>query len=555
MGQPVARDLRLRLRRRLGGELLFLLPALAFGVLFALLPAVALFARSWSDVGGLPGWEAILRDPLNRLALQNSFGQGALSAALAVGLGYPVGLFVGRYRWPGRSALRSVLLVPFLLPSLVVVLGVLDLFGPAGLLSGPVPALASFGRGIPGIVAANLVFNVPIVVLFTAAGCDAAAPELEEAVRTLGGNPRRAYRDAWGPSTWVGAAAGGLLTFLFSALSFAPPLLLCGTRCYTVEARVYSLDSILLAPDAAGLLALTAVLVFLVPTALYLLLLGRLRAQPGRARRTLPRVPWRSPVAVALAAVTAAVVVAEGAVLAAVLYRTVVPSDGAAAGTAWSSLFSGTTAQRLGISVPGAILNTLAFAVAASAITVLLGIAAGHAVARRPGRARLVGLALFVPLLVSPVVLAIAVATFWRPILGGVSTTWVLVIASQTVLAIPFAIQSIEIPLASLGRGPAEAARALGASPWVAFLDADLPRVRQGLATAGLFAFALGLGEFTATNFLVTGAGGFTTLPVALYTLQSARLGAAADAAAGLLLLLSLAVFLVLSLGGRRVEL
>jgi thiamine transport system permease protein len=530
-------------------------PVVAFVALFALVPAVLLFARSLDGVGGWAGVRSVVFDPLNVRSVDNSLVQGGLSAGLAVAFGYPAGLFVGRYSWRGRSVVRSLLLVPFLLPTLVVVLGVRDLFGTGGLVSTVLPAAGWFGSGIPAIVGANLLFNVPVVVLFTATGCEAASPALEEAVATLGGSPARAFRDAWGPSTWVGAAVGGLLTFLFSALSFAPPLLLCGPRCYTVEARIYSLATILLSPGPAGVLALEMVGLFLIPTAVYLVLLGRLRAQPGRRAPPARPVPWRSPVGVGLAATAGSVLVAEAALLGAVLYRSVRPVGGGSAGAAWSALFAPTTASRLGVGIPQAVGNTLLFALLASAITVLLGLVSGYAVARRPARTRFVGLVLFVPLLVSPVVLAFALTDLWRPLLGGASTVWFLVVTSQAVLALPFALQSIEIPLAGLDRSSSEAARSLGARGWVAYLDADLPRVRSGLATAGLFAFAFGLGEFTATNFLVSGAAGFTTLPVAVYGLESARQYAAADAGAGLLLLLSVAVFLALSLGGRRVEL
>ena len=130
---------------------------------------------------------------------------------------------------------------------------------------------------------------------------------------------------------------------------------------------------------------------------------------------------------------------------------------------------------------------------------------------------------------------------------------WVLVIVSQAILALPLALQSLGLPLAALTREERDAARALGATPWGAFVDADLPRVRSGIVTAALFAFALGLGEFTATYFLVTPT--FTTLPVALYNLADTRAFGVADAAAGLLLLLSLAVFVAITFGGRRVEL
>ncbi|HXQ48884.1 MAG TPA: ABC transporter permease subunit [Thermoplasmata archaeon] len=538
--------------RRSLGELAMLAPIAAFVALFALLPVGLLFANSLSTIGGLGGVGNLLALPLNQRSLTNSFIQGGLSAALAVAFGYPAGVFLGRYGWPGREAVRSLLLVPFLLPSLIVVLGVEDLFGAGGVLSAPFPWLTFFGHGIPAIVAANLIFNVPLVVLLTASGCETASPELEETVVTLGGSPARAYWDAWGPSTWIGAAAGGLLTFLFSALSFAPPLLLCGERCYTVEARIWSLDQILLAPSAAGALALVMVVLFLAPTIGYLYLVRRLSTPGGRRARRARPLTW-SGTAVGLASETAGVLLAVSALLGAVLYRTLSPFGGGGPGSAWSALFGSATAQRLGIGIPAATANTLLFAVAAAGITVVLAVPAAFAVLRRPGRGSGLGLLLFVPLLLSPVVLALSLATFWRPLLGGEGSVWALVIVSQTVLALPFALQSLGIPLAGLSPAGREAAETLGAGRFSAFLDADLPRVRDGFLTASLFAFALGLGEFTATYFLVTPR--FTTLPVALYGLVGTRQLPVADAAAGLLLLLSLVVFLALSLGGRRVEL
>ena len=526
--------------------------AVAFVVLVGLLPVAVLFGSSLASGGGWGGLVVALRSPLNSQSVVNSLVQGGLSAAFAVVIGYPVGIFFGRYQWPGRAALRSFLLVPFLLPSLVVVFGVRDLFGPSGLVSSAIPALSFFGGGVPGIVAANLVFNVPIVILFTATGTESASRDLEETVATLGGSPWRAYRDAWGPPTWVGAGVGGLLTFLFSALSFAPPLILCGSRCYTVEARVWQLDQLLTDPTTAGLLALATVLIFLVPTVLYLVLLARLRAVPGRRAHVL-RLSAGRPLGLALAGVTVLVLLAEFGILAAVLYRTVLPVGSAGPGAAWSQLFSTDTTQKLGISAFGMIGNTLLFATGATVLALLLGILLAYAVAGRPRRASSLGLLLFLPLLISPVVLAFSLATVWRPLLGGAPNVWILVILSQAILALPFALQSIEIPLAGLSRSGREAAQTLGASPWSAFLDADLPRIRQGLATAGLFAFALGLGEFTATNFLVSSK--YFTLPVALGDLALAHSFAVGDAAVGLLLLLSLAVFAALLLGGRRVEL
>ncbi len=530
-----------------------IVPIVGYVLLFALIPVVLLFAQGLL-LGGWAGWiSALTASPLNQQAFENSLEQGGLSAVLAVGIGYPAGVFLGRYAWPGRSAVRTFLLVPFLLPSIVVVLGMLDLFGPSGTLSGAVPALGVLGHGIPAIIAANLLFNVPIVILFTALGCESAPADLEETAVTLGAGPGRTYRDVWGPPSWLGAAAGGFLTFLFSAVAFATPLVLCGARCYTVEARIWYLDQYGFDPTGASLLALALFLFLVIPTVAYLALLHRLRSRSSSARGRRSRtVPVRSPVAYALAAETLALLGAIVVFLAAVLYRSLTPAAGGAFGSPWSALFGPTATQLLGIPMLQVVGNTLFFAAVAATIVLLLGIVAGYVLGARPRLSTGLSLYLFLPLLISPVLLAFSLAQFWRPVLGGESTVWILIIVSQSILALPFALQSLQIPLAGLSPSARDSARVLGAPSWIAYLDTDLPRVRRGLLTAGLFAFALGLGEFTATYFLVT--PNFTTLSVAVYDLQNLRQFPLAEATAGLLLVVSLAVFAAVHYGGRHAE-
>jgi len=533
--------------RRPSSELVLLAAVVAVVGAFALVPAGELFARSLGPSGGLPALANAVTEPASQRTFSNSLVQGGLSAVLAVAVGYPAGVFVGRYRWFGRETVRAALLLPFLLPSLVMVLGVLDLFGGSGVVGGPVPAVRWFAAGIPGIVAVNLFYNVPIVVVLTATGCEASSSSLEETVASLGGSPARAYLEAWARPSWVGAACGGLLTFVFSALSFAPPILLCGSRCDTVEVRVYELAEVFGAPSSAGVLAFLLVVLFLAPALAYVLLRRRLRPARGWTARARPP-PWGAPGTWALGATFAAVVGAELALVLAVVVRSVVPAGGGPLGQGWRLLGSATTAAHLGISVEGAVGNTLFFAALAAGVGIVLATASAFVTSRRPRTATGLGLLLFMPVLFSPVVLAEALATFWKPLLGGSANVWVLIVLSQSLLGLPFALQSLEIPLAGLPRAGAEAAETLGASSWAAYVDTELPRVRRGIQTAVLFAFALGLGEFTATNFLVTPR--YETLPVAVYDLTSARLYPAAGAAAALLLLLSLVVFALIVVSG-----
>ena len=93
----------------------FLVPIVAFVVVFSLLPVALLFANALGQVGGWGGFVSVISAAPNRRALDNSLEQGSISAALAVAVGYPAGVFVGRYSFRGRSLLRSLLLVPFLL--------------------------------------------------------------------------------------------------------------------------------------------------------------------------------------------------------------------------------------------------------------------------------------------------------------------------------------------------------------------------------------------------------------------------------------------------------
>jgi thiamine transport system permease protein len=532
-------------------ELAVLGGIVAFLVAFALLPAAELFARGFSSSGGLSALGTALASAGGGRAFSASVEQGALSAALAGLLGYPAGIFLGRYRWPGREVARSALLLPFLLPGLVMVLGVLDLLGPTGLVGGPVSAVRWFASGVPGIVAVNLLYNVPIVVVLTAAGCEASSSDLEETVACLGGSPARVYRETWALPSGVGAACGALLTFVLSALSFAPPILLCGERCATVEVRVYELAAITGAPGLAGLLAVLLVAAFAGPAVVYVLLARRLRAAGGRGFRPLT-VAWGRPSTWLTAGAFAAMAVVELALLGAVVLRSLAPPGGGPIGRPWALLFAASTTARLGAPVGDAVLNTLAFAALAAAVTIVLGIGSAFLTSRVPSAGTPLSLLLFVPILISPIVLAEALGSFWGPFLGTGYAVAILIVLSQALLAMPFAVQSLEIPLAGVPRRAAESAAALGAGPWGAFVDGELPRIRRGVETAVLFAFALGLGEFTATYFFANPTPAIRTLPVEIFLLVPARLFSEAEAAAALLLLLSLVVFAaIILLGGR----
>jgi thiamine transport system permease protein len=533
------------------------LPITLFVLLFVALPAAGLFVGAVESFGLGSGFAALLWGPslgseVARRALENSLVQGLFSAGLAVAWGYPCGIFLGRHRFRGRDLLFSFLLIPFLLPPLVVVLGIDELFGGA---APAFPGLALLGHGLTAIVLANVFYNASIVALFTSAAIANASPRLEEACTSLGGGGWLRFRDVWGRGSLLGAASGGLVTFLLSFVGFAAPLLLGGPSNYTIEVWIYTLSrTVYAAPTLAAGLALWTVLLLTIPALLYLIVARRARLAGGQERgnpRLYP-VQWRRPATAALAATMGALVVFVGSMLVAVVLLSFRLVGGGWGAANWSALFSMRTTEAVGIPTGQALVNTLFFAGAAAVIVAALVLLMTYSsTSPRREMGVLEGFA-FLPVLLSPVILAFALRSFWGTTLGLPPFLWTLIVVSQAALALPFVLQSLRASLRGLPATRRLAAQTLGATPWRAFWETDVPLLRPALVAGATFAFALGLGEFAATNFLYIPT--YTTLTVEAYLLETLRLPGPASALGALLVVASgIALFLLIR-GGNRVR-
>lgn len=531
---------------------------MGFLLFFAIVPVVILIGYSLSHVGGIGGlwdllWGPGLAPQLARQALWNSLVQGSVSAALAALWGYPVGIFLGRSQFRWARTLRSLLLLPFILPSLVMVFGVVGLFGPQGLLGKLLPGTVMLSAGLPGIVLVNVLFNAPVVALYTAGTVESVPAHLEEAASVLGATPFAIYRTVWGRPSALGGALGGMLTFLFSFLSFAPPLLLGGPSYYTAEDWIYALDKFVgfSGPALASGLAVWTMLLLAGPLVAYMMLI-RGTSLLGRGRGSLSPVRKSRPMGLGgylLALATLGLVLLETLLLASVILLSFGLSHGAPTTSYWAELFSSHVTAVLQVSTAQAAFNTVFFAVIATAIvfaTILfLQIFSPRASLRLEGLS-------FLPLLLSPVILAFGLTLAWGGTVGSPSTVWILIVVSQASLALPFALQGLSVAFRAHPPSLAEAASVLGATRFRIFSDVRLPLARTGVWTALLFTLAIGLGEFASTNFLYVHA--FTTLVVEMYALQGVRLFGPGFAIGGLLVFMSLIVFLGLLVWRERRE-
>jgi thiamine transport system permease protein len=158
--------------------------------------------------------------------------------------------------------------------------------------------------------------------------------------------------------------------------------------------------------------------------------------------------------------------------------------------------------------------NSLQFALAATAIAVVLGGLAAFALARSGGVvARGIDAALLLPLGTSAVTVGFGFLIALDSPVDLRASPWLVPLA-QALVALPFVVRTMTPVLRSIDVRLREAAAVLGASPARAWREVDLPLVRRAVMVAAGFAFAVSVGEFGATT--VIARADRPTVPVAI---------------------------------------
>lgn len=446
---------------------------LAFLLIVLVLPALRLLFE-----GGQISLWAPLQDAYLRWRLAWSFLQATVSCIAALGMGLPVAWVLARFEFSGRTMVLRALMLPFVVPTLVAAMGVLALLGPQGLVhdwGGP-----DLQGGPWLLIYGNLFFNLCLVVRTATEALGQVSASRVAAARTLGATPWRVFVRVELPAIAPWLASAMCLVFLYCACGFGLALVLGGQEYATVEVEIYTLVAHELQLAQAASLALWMLgLTGLV--ALAYASIERRLAAPVRAdtiaRRTVQGVyQWAS-----LWAALAVLGLFCAAPPLAIVWRAV-----GAGGSAWSVLWEDATLA--------ALWNSVRFTVLAVMLATALGLA--HAFAAR--RSLLLRTLVFLPFVVSPVMVAFGLLLLypqWTASFG-------LLVSAYALLAYPFVAKSIAAGLDSMPHHLAQAARSLGATPWHVFWRVTLPLLRPALRRGMAFAAATAVGEFAATLFL-----------------------------------------------------
>ena len=464
--------------------------------------------------------------------------QAALSTVLSIGFALPVARALARRRFPGRRAILNLFALPLALPALVVVLGVVGLWGNQGWIN---RGLGLFGietgldvYGLPGILIAHVFFNMPLAVRLMVAHLDRIPGESWRLASQLGMTSSALFRLIEWPVLRAGLPGIAALVFMLCVASFTVVLTLGGgPAATTIEVAIYQALRFDFDPARAVLLAL----VQLALTATFLAALGRF-ALPLTVGADLGRAGSRPDTAALAGRIGDAIliVLATGFL---VLPLASVALDAVAA-------------PLLRLMGEPAVHRALAtsLAIAASSAMLAIGLtwalvqaaaAARQRAHERPAFAWFAGACETggsVILVMPPIVIGAGWFVLLRPVADVFALAPLLVVVINALMAIPYASRILGPAVAEAAQSHDRLCASLGISGWNRFRRIDWPALRRPLGLALAFAMALSLGDLGVIALF--GSEQVLTLPLLLLQRMSSYRTADAAGLAGLLAILCL---------------
>jgi thiamine transport system permease protein len=419
--------------------------------------------------------------------------QAGLSTVLSVALGLLLARALARRQvFPGRGLVLRLLNLPLALPSIVVIIGIIEVYGTKGWLGGQFSIY-----GLQGILLAHVFFNLPLAARLMLAELERVPAESWKLAAQLGFRASDIWRLVEWPQLRAGLPGIALLIFLLCASSFAVVLTLGGgPRATTLEVAIYQALRADFDPQRAVMLAIVQ-----------LLLCGSL---------VLLAQKWGG-LAQGFASGTAMARRFDGQVRAAKIIDTALIAAGLLLllPPLLAILLSGMAAIHLDTALARAASTSLALGTASAALAFALAWPLSSLAARSGSWRRWSGLAVLAAWIVPPAVLA----TGWFITLiahaGSTALAACLVIAMNGLMALPFVFQPLSTAIAQAAQAHDRLCLGLGLSGWTRFRLIDVPALKRPIGLSLVMALILSLGDLTAISLF--GTQDFTTLPALIY--------------------------------------
>ncbi|MDC7242266.1 MAG: iron ABC transporter permease, partial [Spirochaetales bacterium] len=497
-----------------------LLPVTLFLFLTFYLPVTVLLLKGLqTDAGWSFDWlREMAGSPYYRRIFTFTLSQAFLSTILSLLLGLPGGWILAHLDFPGKKIIKAMTTIPFILPSILVVLGFILFWGRQGVVNAVLMSLTGADKPVldvlysfKAILLAHVFYNFPIALRLIGAWWEGLGDNQHQAARLLGASERRIFRTITLPQLMPGIISAGTLIFLYCFMSFAVVLVLGGGPRYsTMEVEVYRLIKYSLDFGRGGALALIETAATLFLTWFYIRRENRTihRESMRRQKMHWREISLRTKVLVSLYFLVILFII-FGPILTVMIqsfleqttrsappvlslrwYREMIHSPGS---------FRGSSARLLAESLR----NSLFLGFSTLALALLIGSYASWILARFPLKfPQLTETMIMMPMGVSSVVLGMGYLWLLRGGRMGAVPAMASIVLAHTVIALPFVMRALTPAMKRIRQDLLDASRLMGAGGIRQFLTVELPLVKPGLISGGAFALAISLGEINATLIL-----------------------------------------------------
>ncbi|MEM7733226.1 MAG: thiamine/thiamine pyrophosphate ABC transporter permease ThiP [Pseudomonadota bacterium] len=486
--------------------------------------AVALRAEPGSGLGRAE-WAAIRFTVL----------QATLSGCISVCLAVPVARALARRRFAGRRALIALLGVPFILPVIIAVLGLLEVFGRAGWVS---TGLGLLGfepiriYGLHGVVLAHVFLNLPLATRLILQGWQEVPAERFRLAAQLGCDGRAMFWLIEWPMLRRILPGAFAVVFAICLTSFAVALTLGGgPKATTVELAIYQAFRFDFDLGRAALLSVVQLVLTIAAAALALWLATGTGFGKGLDRLVRR---WDGANRLARAWDSAWIIVAALFLLMplAAIVLSGLPSLSILPGSVWT-----------------AAITSLLVAAISTVMLLCLALPMAFAIAR--GGRGIVELAGLLGLAASPLVIGTGLFIMIRQVNGDPFALALPVTALvNAIMSLPFALRILVPAARDVVDRYGKLSLSLGMAGGPFTRRVMLPRIRAQIGFAAGLTMALSMGDLGVITLFAD--PDIATLPLQIYRLMGAYRLDDAAAASLLLLVLSIGVFWVLDRGGRR---
>jgi thiamine transport system permease protein len=539
-----------------------ILPVILFLFLTFYLPVTVLLLKGLrSGEGWTLEWlKELILSPYYRRIFAFTMVQALMSTILSILVALPGGWILSHLDFPGKKVLKALTTIPFILPSILVVLGFILFWGRQGVVNKALMALTSQDKPVldvlysfKAILLAHVFYNFPIALRLIAAWWEGLGESQHLAARTLGASEARIFRTITLPQLLPGMISAGTLIFLYCFMSFAVVLVLGGGPRYsTMEVEVYRLVKYSLDFGKGGALALIETAATLFITWFYI----------NRENKNIQRQVWhgrhmnwkdlslRTQLLCALYFMVILFII-FGPILTVMVQSLLVQTTRTGPVSLSFRWYKemlappGASRSASALLLATSIRNSLFLAFATLFLTLSIGVYTSWVLSRyRFRHSSLIESLIMMPMGVSSVVLGMGYLWLRRGgRLDGIPPVLSIILA-HTVIALPFVLRSLTPSIKRIRQSLLDASRLMGAGGWKQFRTIELPMIRPGLITGGAFALAISLGEINAT--LILSESGVTTIPIAILKLIGSYKFTSACALGTILILICMAAFILI---------